>query len=103
LAFLLVPVHHISGDFGQVHAFEPRLPPTNVQLVIADRLLLHLLAQVPKYRFIPRATRLYAESLLLPQFSPSFVVVFLSVPLVGSPSAFRHAMTADREFDPPIR
>src|SRR5690606_18496387 len=102
LAFLLVSVHHVARDVGQVHAFEPRLPPAKVQLVIVDRLFLHLLVQVAKYRFFPRPARLYAEPLLLPQFRPSFVVVLLSLPFIGSPSAFRHAMTADRELDPPI-
>jgi hypothetical protein len=93
----------VKTGVNPVHAFEPGLPPSKVQLVVIDRLLLHLLGQVANDCFVPRAARLHAEPLLLPQFRPSFVVVFLSLPLVGSPSAFRHAMTANREFDPPIR
>ena len=96
-------VDHIERNLVEHQSPQERIEPAKLLDVFLVRGLLRRFGKPANYRFLPCATRLDAEPLLLPQRCFQLVVVLLGLRFVFSPSAALYCSSAVADLDPPMR
>ena len=99
----LTRVDDIERNFVKHQVSQERIQPAKLLDVFLVRGLLRGFCKPANDRFLPCATRLDAEPLLLPQRYFQLVVVFLGLSFVFSPSAALYCSSAVADLDPPMR
>src|SRR3989442_741396 len=96
-------VDHVESNLIEHQRPQERIEPAKHADVFLVRGLIRRFYKPTNYRFLPCATRLDAEPLLLPQRRFQPVVVLLGVSFVFSPSAVLYCSSAVADLDPPMR
>jgi hypothetical protein len=96
-------IDHIEGDLIKHQCSQEWIQPAKLPHIFLVRDLLRRFGEPSDHRFLPCATRLDAEPLLLPQRRFQLVVALLGLRFVFSPSAVLYSSSAVANLDRPMR